>query len=287
MDTLKDKIDEAFGDGPPLPSVANHLGAGRRALRRRRQLASGAAALATAAVLGTTWYAVSPGTTTDSDMLAGNPTSPTVPSSSGATGSPTTSPSGAPWPQGELIRYVAGQLEVRPGVVVHEHIRNPYHYEQPSLSDALDVTWNGRRQWLMIEKRPLPQGISSSSSEPSNGWASFAAYVADQVDVNGNSGWPDTFKLDGRGRVVPTALAHVIHRTDEPRLGPDFAAPGETTGAAVVSVVGEEGNYFVVWRVIDGQLDVITTPPTFNAGATFKELLSRARAQYASGEGLR
>jgi hypothetical protein len=43
----------------------------------------------------------------------------------------------------------------------------------------------------------------------------------------------------------------------------------------------------VVWRVIDGTLDVITTPPDDTVGATFEELLSGARARYASGEGLR
>ena len=45
--------------------------------------------------------------------------------------------------------------------------------------------------------------------------------------------------------------------------------------------------YFVVWRVIDGKLDVITTPPDDVTGATFQELLAYARSQYASGEGLR
>jgi len=43
----------------------------------------------------------------------------------------------------------------------------------------------------------------------------------------------------------------------------------------------------VVWRVLDGELDVITTPPTDVVGATFEELLSYARSQYANGEGMR
>ena len=142
----------------------------------------------------------------------------------------------------------------------------------------------------MADDREAPDcrpGTSSSSSTPSNGWASFADYVADQVEANGESGWPDTFRLDERGQVVPTAGTRVFNRTDDPQLGPDFAPPAATTGAAVVSVAGEEGNYFVVWRVIDGKLDVITTPPDDIVGATFEELLSGARARYASGEGLR
>lgn len=286
MDTLQEELDQSFGDGPRLPPVVSHVAAGRRAVMRRR-VASGVTGLAAAAVLATSWYAVSPGSSTRSDQLAGGAAPSSVASASETTQDPSTEPTEAPWPRGELIRYVNGELEVRPGVIVQEHIRNPYGFEPPALSDALDITWRGQRQWLMIEKRPMPNGISTSSSTPSNGWASFADYVAEQVDANAGSGWPDTFQLDDRGRVVPTASTRVFDRTDDPQLGPDFAPPGATTGAAVVSVAGEEGNYFVVWRVIDGTLDVITTPPGDIVGATFEELLSVARARYASGEGLR
>ena len=286
MDTLQERLDGSFGDGPPLPPVGIHVVAGRRALRRRR-VASGAAGVAAAAVLVTGWYAVTPSSPTGVDRLAGDPTPSATSSASEAAQAPSTDPAEAPWPRGELTRYVDGKLEVRPGVIVHEHIRNPYRLKPPALSDALDVTWRGKRQWLMIEKRPLPRGISSSSSTPSNGWASFADYVAEQVDTDAGSGWPDTFELDGRGQVVPTAGTRVVNRTDDPQLGPDFAAPEDATGAAVVSVAGEEGNYFVVWRVIDGTLDVITTPPTFVGDRPFDALLTDARDQYASGEGLR
>ena len=289
MDTLQEKFERSVGDGPPLPPVEGHVAAGRRALRRRR-VTSGIAGLAAVTVIATSWYAVSPSAPTGSDRVAGNPTpsaTPSAPETADATEEPTTGATDAPWQRGELIRYVDGELEVRPGVTVHERIRNPYGFEPPALSDALDVTWRGQRQWLMIEKRPLPRGIASSSSTPSNGWASFADYVADQVDANGGSGWPDTFRLDDQGRVVPTAGTRVANRTDDPQLGPEFAPPGATTGAAVVSVAGEEGSYFVVWRVIDGTLDVITTPPDDIVGATFEELLTFARDQYASGEGLR
>jgi hypothetical protein len=235
-------------------------------------------------VLITGGYALSSG----SDPVRGEVTDSATASTPAPTEAPPSAePSDIAWSRGELIRYVDGELVVRPGVVVHEHIRNPYDWKPPKLSDALDVTWQGTRQWLMIEKRPQPLGISSSSSTPSNGWASFKDYVMDQVGLNGGSGWPDTFRLDAQGQVVPTPGVHVYNRTDDPQLGPDFAPPGATTGAAVVSVAGEEGSYFVVWRVIDGKLDVITTPPDDVVGATFDELLSSARAQYASGEGLR
>ena len=144
MDTLQEQMDRSFGDGPPLPSVDSHVAAGRRALRRRRT-ASGVTCLAAAAVLVTGGYAVWPGSPTGSDPAAGEPTHSATASDLEATGEPTTGPTEARWPRGELIRYVDGKLEVRPGAVVHEHIRNPYGFEPPKLSDALDVTWRGGR----------------------------------------------------------------------------------------------------------------------------------------------
>jgi hypothetical protein len=283
MNALLEELDRSMRGAPPLPPVEHYVKAGRRALRRRRMW-SGATGVAAAAVVVTGWYAVSTGSPTDSGTVAGDPTA--TPSASVSSEDPPEDATAAAWPRGELIRYVAGQLQVRPGVVVHERIRNPYGYAPPALSDALDVTWRGHRQWLMIEKQPPPQGISSSASTPSNGWASFADYVADQVAVDGGSGWPDTFVLDD-GRVVPARGTHVFDRTDDPQLGATFAPQGAPTGAAVVSVDGEAGSYFVVWRVIDGMLDVITTSPDETVGATFDELLAAARARYASGEGLR
>ncbi len=287
MDTLQTELDRSFGDGPPLRPIEVHAAAGRRALVRRR-LAGGAAGLATAAVLATGWYAVSPGTQSGADRLANDPTpSATAEATADATEEPAQVSAEKPWQRGEMIRYVDDELQVRPGVVVHEHIPNPYRYKPPGLSDALDVTYKGQRHWLMIDRRPGSRGESWSSSSPSNGWASFADYVADQAGMSGASGWPETFTLDDQGRVVPTPGTQVFNRTDDPRLGPDFAPAGAPTGAAVVSVPGDEASYFVVWRVIDGELDVITTPPNDVVGATFEELLSYARAQYASGEGLR
>ena len=287
MDALQVELDRSFGDGPPLASVDSRVVSGRRALRRRRR-ASGVAGLAATAVLVTGWYAVSPSSPTGAERLVVDPMHSDTPSASEATVDPSEDAIEAPWPKGVLIRYVIGELEVRPEVTVHEHIRNPYGYEPPGLSDALDVTWRGQRQWLIIEKRPQSRGgTSESSSDPSNGWASFGDYVADQVSVDGGSVWPDTFRLDDPGQVVPTAGTSVVNRTDDPQLGASFAAQGATTGAAVVSVAGEEGNYFVVWRVIDGSLDVLTTGPDDIVGATFEELLAGARASYTSGEGLR
>jgi hypothetical protein len=95
-------------------------------------------------------------------------------------------------------------------------------------------------------------------------------------------------RLAGDGSVVAAPGNTVLQRTDDPRLGAGFAPAGVPTGAALVEVGGGSPQaYFVVWRVIDGELDVITTPPRDVVGATWAELLGYARGQYASGEGLR
>lgn len=286
MTDLRDEIDRSFGTGPALAPVEQRIAAGRRALVRRR-IGGGVAALAAVAVVGTGVYAVAPGDPVGrgTGHVAVDPSPTPTP-----TPTPTPSPSGqpgGPWEDDIPVRYIDGELQVRDGVVVHERIKNPYGYAPPRTSDALDLTYQGERMWVIVDLGRNGYGLSSSS--PSNGWASFADYVADQVDgqTGGEDGWPDTMELTADGRVVPTAGTTVHNRTDDPQLGPDFAPAGATTGAAVVTVAGDPHSYFLVWRVIDGQLDVLTTPPNEVTGATFDELLSYARAQYASGEGLR
>ena len=156
----------------------------------------------------------------------------------------------------------------------------------PERSDALDITFDGRRTWTILELRD--GRFTYSGSEPSNGWASFADYVADQPGSRTErNGWPDTVRMGAQGTVVAAEGAEILQRTDAPRLGGSFAPPGAPTGAALVRPPGEEQVYFVVWRVVDGTLDVLTTPPWDVVGATFPELLSYARSQYDSGEGLR
>ena len=276
---LHEEIDRSFGHGPAPRSVEDRIHAGHRALLRRR-LASGFAAFAVVAALGGTAWALAPGDrpAATGTIIATDP-SPAP--------SPTESASPEPWEPGTPVRYVDGELQIRPGVVVHERIENPYGYAPPRMSDALDLTFKGKRMWVIAEHKN--SGGSLSMSAPSNGWASFADYVADQVElaVPGDSGWPDTLRLTDQGTVVASPGSEILQRSDDPALGESFAPAGTPTGAALVRAAEDGVAYFVVWRVVGGELDVLTTPPDDVTGATFQELLSYARSQYASGEGLR
>ncbi len=281
---LDEQIERSFGTGPAHRPVEERIAAGRRALRRRRAAAA-ITAVGAVAVLGTTLAVALPGP--DQATPGRVATEPSV-TASGAPRTPEPSPSPVPWERSELARFAEdGSLEIRPGAQVHERIDNPYGYEPPSYSVALDVTWQGSRLWTIVEV--TGRGGSSSTSAPSAGWASFADWVADQPGstLGTNSGWPETVTLRPDGGVVAAAGAEILQRTDDPQLGADFAPAGTPTGAAVVVVDGDDTSYFVVWRVIDGELDVVVVPPQDVVGATFAELLSYARSQYASGEGLR
>lgn len=279
---LREELDASIGHGPPLPHPVERVAAGRTALRRRRTAVGVGGALAAAAMVvpAVLLAGGSP------DSAADLPPAATPPGSATPAPSPTgdAEPTTVAWEGNLPVRYLDGELEIRPGVVVHEHLENPYGLEPPNRSDALDLTFKGKRTWTIVEYRK--RGWNYAASEPSNGWASFGDWVADQVGAAAD-GWPDTLRLTDDGTVVASEGSEILQRTDDPQLGDTFAPPGTPTGAAVVRAAEDGVGYFVVWRVVDGELDVITVPPRDVVGATFEQLLNHARGQYASGEGLR
>ncbi|WP_243059628.1 hypothetical protein [Nocardioides sp. SR21] len=290
MDTdIRDELDRAFDDGPPIDDLDLILTRGRDAVRRRRLTEGAGLLLVVGAVAGIAFATSGPSGGGGSVGPASEPTTSVTPSSPPVVPdvAPDVTATGPAWEDDTPVRYHDGALQIREGVVVHRHLVNPFDYDRPSLSDALDLTYEGQRMWVLAEYRDGGSGYSATA--PSNGWASFADWVAAQVGSAqpGADGWPATVRLDARGEVVAAPGARILQRTDDPDLGASFAEAGTPTGAAVVTVSDDDKSYFVVWRVIDGELDVITTPPRDTVGATFDELLTYARGQYSSGEGLR
>jgi len=266
---LQREIERSFGDGPEHRPLQHRIGAGRRLVVRRRLAAAGAV-LAVVAVAGTAYAVVQPTGTDRAGQVATDPTP-----------SPSVRP--VPWEDGDVVRYRGGELEVRPGAVVHEHIENPFGYDLPKMSDALDLTYRGQRQWVTIDGEP--GSTSVSGAVPTDDYASFEDWVAEQARQNGAVTPPPLLRLGPAGEVVAADGAGIVQQTDHPRLGSGFARAGTPTGAAVV-VAADGQDYFVVWRVVDGQLDTVVAPPADVVGATFEELLSYARGRFASGEGL-
>ncbi len=264
---LGERIDRSFGDGPDHRRLERRITAGRRALLRRR-LAAGAASVAVVAAFGTAYAVLPTGTEPRTGEVATDPPS---------------SPSSVPWQDDEPVRYRGGELEVRPGVVVHERIDDPFGLEEPRQSVALDLTFEGQRQWVIADAQP--DGWGYSSSVPLDDYASFDDWVAEQAGANGD-GWPEVLRLTRDGRVVATEGSEVLQRTDDPELGAEFAPAGTATGAAVVRSGDDGVGYFVVWKVVDGELEVSTAVPSEVVGASFDELLSYARGAFRHGEGL-
>ncbi len=164
---LREEIEQSFGTGPAHRPIEELVATGRRRVRRRRAAGLGAV-LATVAVLGAT-YAV----TTAGSEGSGAPPIATDPTPDGylAHASPSVGRRKA-----TPIRYVDGELQIRAGVVVHEHIENPFGYDPPKLSDALDLTYEGQRSWTLAESKgtasatprrsPATVGRASTTGSP-------------------------------------------------------------------------------------------------------------------------
>lgn len=272
--TLQEELERSFGAGPACPPVEETLRSGRRALRRRRTAVT-AAALGVVTVLGIGYTALGPGASGTADgLVAVDPTPSPTPMQPNI-------PRGE-WEDNTPVRYADGELQVHEGVVVHEWINNPFFYEVPFLSDALDLTFEGERQWVVVSG--TPDGYGYSGTVPSDDWTGFHDYVTEQVEqtTGGADGWPDTLLLADDGRVVASEGSEILQRSDDPRLGPAFAERGTPTGVALVRAGEDVRDYLVAWRVVDGELEVITVPPDEVLGATFQQMLRYARSQFAT-----
>ncbi|MFC6345044.1 hypothetical protein ACFP8W_23885, partial [Nocardioides hankookensis] len=187
MDTdIRDRLEHSFGDGPAHPPLEEQLTAGSRALRRRRGTAA-AAACAVVVALGASYAVATSGSSPGTGSRIANEPTPS-PSSAASASGPT-------WEDDTPVRYAEGELQIRAGVVVHEHLENPFGFTPPKLSDALDLTYEGQRMWVLAQRDA--EGYGYTSAAPSNGWASFADWVADQTGnaVPGADGWPATVRL--------------------------------------------------------------------------------------------
>lgn len=281
---LHDEIERCFGGGPEHRPVEQRIAAGRRALRRRRAAAA-LTAVGMVAVVGSTYALAVPGQDSRArGEMTVRPTLSSPPPTPAQPTSPLPDPTATsqPWQPNLYARHTDdGELEIRPGVVVHERIENPFGWEPPRLADALDVSWKGRRIWTIVELGQ--EGLVYRTTEPGNEWAGFAEWVAYQSQLMSDT--PTGYRLPVRlredGRVVATHGTEILQRTDEPRLGDGFAPPGTRTGAALVDLGGDAPSRFVFWRVVGSELDVFNVAPDELIGATFEEMLSYARRLYA------
>lgn len=154
-------------------------------------------------------------------------------------------------------------------------------------SAALELRFAGTVHWVTAAW--AANGVSSSgSTEANDGWADFRAWVADQATANNggesDDGYPDLVFVDEDGRLVPHAGVRLLEQRADLGFPPNFAPVGSPTAAAHVERDGVR--YLVLYRVLEGESDLIAVPATGH-GSSLADLLEWARGRYASEEGVR
>jgi hypothetical protein len=295
------ELDSSFGSGHDL-SPGHYVAAGRTAVRRRRATA----VVLAAAVLvggGTAW-AVAPGGSTRSDApIARSGPAPTKEPETRAERKERLRELKAardaqrekPDFLGEPATLDADGLVLASGAgPVLERVPNPMGYTRAQgQSLGIRVMFEGREKYMLLA-RHADGGTSVGTNDASGDFAGWlAGRVASQhyLDVaNGDVGPPPTttdtdpsrwLRLGPDGDVVAGKGAVLLEEQPTADLG-DFALG--TDHSAAVRVLVDEVARFAAYRVIDGELEVVAAPGSFDSMGAFVDW---AREQYASGEGMR
>lgn len=298
------ELDSSFGAGHDLPP-GHYVAAGRSAVRRRRATA---AVLAAAVVIGggTAWASGQ-----GSEVRGDAPVA-----TQGADGRrDVTAPDDAsqrlaererrlermrrqadkPDFLGEPATLDADGLVLAPGAgPVLERVENPMGYTRSQgQSLGIRVMFHGREKYSLLT-RDVGGGTSMGTNDATGDFAGWlAGRVASQRSLDGLNGitdgppgTPETdpsrwLRLQEDGDVVAAGGAVLLEVDADPDLG-DFGLGADRTGAVRVAV--DERARFAAYRVVDGRLEVVAAPGSFDSMTAF---VRWAGEQYASGEGMR
>lgn len=295
------ELDSSFGSGHDV-ATGHYVVAGRRAVRRRRIAA--VAVAATIAICGGVAWAATPGSTPRGDApVATHGPAPTV-----ATEEATEKPDskrdrrGAATPSmsveeeflGNPALLEDGRLKLSPlaGEVL-QRVPNPMGYTpEQGRSTAIRVMYQGREQYSLIVS--FGQGDWSINTNDAtgdfDGWVDTNVRTQRTLDaangVTPSAG--DTSDLPwlvlGADGGVTTARPGVVmvEQKTSADLGDNFSAG--STRAGVVHLLVDGRSEFAAYRVIDGTLDVVPGPGSFDSTSAF---ITWARQQYESGAGMR
>jgi len=299
------ELDSSFGTGNDVPP-GHYVAAGRTAVVRRRRAT--AVVLAAAVVIGggTAW-ASGQGSAVRGDAPVATQGSDSQ--------QEVTEPDGVserldkrmkkldrmrrqaekPTFLGEPATLDADGLVLAPGAgPVLERVENPMGYTAAQgQSLGIRVKFEGREKYSLLTREP--DGGTSMGTNDATG--DFAGWLEGRVEsqrtldvangvVDEPPAAPETdpsnwLRLQGDSSVVGAKGVVVLEVDADPDLG-DFALGADRTGA--VRVLVDERARFAAYRVINGELDVVAAPGSFDSMTAF---LSWARQQYSSGEGMR
>lgn len=298
------ELDSSFGTGHDVPP-GHYVAAGRTAVRRRR-----ATAVVLAAVVviggGTAW-AVAPGSTLrGSAPVASEGPRPQqderVDEKKERTrdrGRPRSVPTmtvAERFGDNPALIEPDGMVKISPLTDVElQRVTNPMQYTpEQGRSVGLRVIYQGVETYTLVA---MTEDGTSTSTHTNGATGDFPGWLADKVSLqrgldvaNGvdpgtsprNS--PDEWLTLGPEGSLESASPYVavMEVREGVDLGDSFATGADRSGVARLRFAGTPE--FVAWRVVEGQLEVIDGPGSFDSLDAF---VSWARQQYASGEGMR
>ena len=242
---LREELEGAIGDGPPLPAPEVRLAAGRAALRRRRAvLAAGTVGAVVALVLP---VAVLAGGTSTS----GREVPPAVPS-------PSESSRVELFERGQsaplTVDRLTRRLDVEEGVVVHERVDDVV----PGIggwSAALDVAQGDRRYWVVLAWDETRADVHYDEVEPGRtGLSGWAGSYLPELERRYAPGRAPSQRVPGlaweEDRFVATGATQVLEQRSPVDLGERFAPERAVTGAALVDLDGLR--VLVLYRQLPG-----------------------------------
>lgn len=242
-DPLGAAIDQSFGDGPPGPSPADHLVAGRRALRRRRGAAAVASAVAVAVVTAGAALALDdrgPGPGPGGGLPAASQgTGATTATTSPATTSPgptsPSTPAQEPAHSPTDIWIEDGALHTGAAVETRQVVEDPFALDEPSFAVSADIDGT-------------PFYVSLAGDEVVMDRARPAVWFEQWLATTpGPTGDLLALVRFGDAEVLePVRGRTVVEQTPDVDLPESFAGPDDLTAAATVDFAGER--WFVLAR---------------------------------------
>lgn len=311
---LRDRLDDSFGDGPPLVPAAGRLAAGKRALRRRRlTAAAGSAALAAVVLVAASFSFLGDNVTAErgADPLAPAPSVST----------PTTGDIDEAQLEESLDRLAAlaqvrdraeqmreaaklvsdrfpaaldleGSLVVKEGWRVLRQVPEPVGYEAPEASLGVVVTDGERTRWMLlsvtrvVDSQGNPVGdelATGASADPAGkGYSRFEDWLASMVALSGGTQPDPLVVVDADDQVVAGPGSTLVD-VQEIDVIEGYTSPGDR----VAEVRRDGRTWFVVIRGHASEAELIPVDGNVLPEPTLAALLTYVGQQAESGEGVR
>jgi hypothetical protein len=304
---LGDLLDRSFGSGPAgLPTPADRLESGRRALQRRRRLIVAGTSAAVVVTIGA-GFALSGAV---GERGADGPTPPlATPGPTAASPAATASPADQAEDQASTAerehrqaqrlvsrRFPAsldtgGNVVVKDGWRITERVENPLGLQPPEASLGVVVTDGVATRWMLLtlehqqdgDGQPTDQlSPAASADDPGKGYARFEDWLAEMGALNGGPEIQPLLTVDDADRLRPGPGAEMVATRPAP------VVDGYTdAGDRMAEVRRDSRTWFVIVRGHGADAEVIPVDAAVLAEPTFAAFVDHVRSQVASGEGLR